>query len=202
MGNPFSLKPGPRRPDAHLEMPMRTPKSLYAPQRTIYQPELLTCPHCGDLLDLCNYLAWDKIVQTLGGVLSVASRPGRCRHDTCEGADLRLVSAEAQGIALPGSTYGCDVVVRIGWWRQQYHATYPEIHADLSPYIDISRSHVRYLHQHVYLPLLACHERQHRDRLAQVAKQYGGLIVALDGLAPQAGEPQIWFIRELSSGLT
>jgi hypothetical protein len=202
MGNPFSLKPGPRRPDAHLEMPMRTPKSLYAQQRTIYQPEFLTCPHCGDLLDLCNYLAWDKIVQTLGGVLSVASRPGRCRHDTCEGADLRLVSAEAQGIALPGSTYGCDVVVRIGWWRQQYHATYPEIHADLSPYIDISQSHVRYLHQHVYLPLLACHERQHRDRLAQVAKQYGGLIVALDGLAPQAGEPQIWFIRELSSGLT
>jgi hypothetical protein len=202
MGNPFFLKLSPRRHDAGLEMPMRTPKSLYAQQRTIYQPELLTCPHCGDLLKLCNYLAWDKIVQTLGGVLSVASRPGHCRHDTCEGTDLRLVSAEAQGIALPGSTYGCDVVVRIGWWRQQYHATYQEIQADLSPYIDISQSHVRYLHQHVYLPLLACHERQHRDRLAQVAKQYGGLIVALDGVAPQAGEPQIWFIRELSSGLT
>ena len=52
------------------------------------------------------------------------------------------------------------------------------------------------------MPLLACHERQHRDRLAQVAKQHGGLLIALDGLAPQAGEPQIWFIRELSSGLT
>jgi len=109
------------------------------------------------------------MVQTLGGVLSVASRPGRCHHDTCEGASLRLVSAEAQGIAFPGSTYGCDVVVRIGWWRQQYPATYQEIQADLSPYIRISTSHVRYLHQHVYLPLLACHERQHRDRLAQVA---------------------------------
>ena len=63
-------------------------------------------------------------------------------------------------------------------------------------------SHVGYLYQQVYLPLLACHERQHRDRLAQIAKQQGGLIVALDGLAPQGGEPQIWFIRELSSGLT
>ena len=146
---------------------MKTPKRLYAQLRTIYQPELLTCPHCGDLLELCNYLAWDKIVQTLRGVRSVASRPAHCRHDTCEGAALRLVSAEAQGIALPGSTYGYDVVVRIGWWRHQYHATYPEIHADLSPAIDISASHVRYLHQHVYLPLLACHERQHRDRLAR-----------------------------------
>jgi hypothetical protein len=61
---------------------------------------------------------------------------------------------------------------------------------------------VRYLYQQVYLPLLACHERQHHDHLAQVATQQGGLIVALDGLAPQGGEPQIWFIRELSSGLT
>ena len=38
--------------------------------------------------------------------------------------------------------------------------------------------------------------------MAQIATQQGGLIVALDGLAPQGGEPQIWFIRELSSGLT
>jgi hypothetical protein len=202
MGNPFPLKLSPRRQDASEEMPMRTPKSLYAQQRTIYQPELLTCLHCGDLLALCNYLAWGKTVQTLDGVLSVASRPGRCRHATCEGSDLRLLSAEAQGIAPPGSTYGYDVVVRIGWWRHHSHATYREIHAELAARVDISESHVRHLHQQVYLPLLACHERQHRDRLAQVAEQHGGLILALDGLAPQAGEPQIWFIRELSSGLT
>jgi len=202
MGQEFLPKLSPCRQDTRQEVAMRTPKSLYAQQRTIYQPELLTCPHCGDLLALCNYLAWDKTVQTLGGVLSVASRPGRCRHATCEGSGLRLLCAEAQGIALPGSTYGYDVLVRIGWWRQQYHATYREIHAELASHVHISESHVRNLHQQVYLPLLACHERQHRDRLAQVAKQYGGLIVALDGLAPQAGEPQIWFIRERLSGLT
>ena len=28
------------------------------------------------------------------------------------------------------------------------------------------------------------------------------MIIALDGLAPQGGEPQIWFIRELTSGFT
>ena len=92
---------------------MITPKRLYAQQRLIYQPELRTCPHCDDRLALCNYLAWDKTVQTLGGVLSVASRPGHCPHATCEGANLRLLSAEAQGIALPGSTYGYDVMVAL-----------------------------------------------------------------------------------------
>ena len=181
---------------------MRTPKQLYAQERIIYQPELLTCPHCGDLLVSCNYLAWDKTVQMLDRVLSVASRPGRCPHVTCVGSRMRLLSAEGQRLALPGSTYGYDVVVRIGWWRQEYRATYREIHAELASQVRISASHVGYLYQQVYLPLLACHERQHRDHLARVAKRQGGLIVALDGLAPQGGEPQIWFIRELSSGLT
>src|SRR5437016_3201022 len=181
---------------------MRTPKRLYAQQRLIYQPELLTCPHCGDLLVMCNYLAWNKTVQTLDRVLSVASRPGRCPHETCAGSRLRLLSAEAQSIALPHSPYGYDVLVRIGWWRYQHHATYREIHAELASHVRISVAHVSYLYQQVYLPLLACHERQHRDRLAQIAQAQGGLIIALDGLAPEGGEPQLWFIRELTSGLT
>ena len=181
---------------------MRTPKPLYAHERMIYHPELLTCPHCGDLLVPCNYLAWDKTVQRLDRVLSVASRPSRCPHATCAGSRLRLLSAEGQRLAPAGSTYGYDVVVHIGWWRQEARATYREIHAALASRVRISESHVGYLYQQVYLPLLACHERQHRDRLAQIAQQQGGLIVALDGLAPQGGEPQIWFIRELSSGLT
>jgi hypothetical protein len=151
---------------------------------------------------MCNYLAWDKTVQMLDRVLSVASRPGRCPHATCAGSRMRLLSAEGPRMAPAGSTYGYDVVVRIGWWRQESRATYGKIHTELASQIRISASHVRYLYQHVYLPLLACHERQHHDRLAQIAKQQGGLIMALDGLAPQGGEPQIWFIRELSSGLT
>jgi len=181
---------------------MRTPKRLYAEERIIYHPELLTCLHCGDLLVMWNYLAWDKTVQTLDRLLSIATRPGRCSHATCPGSRMRLLSAEAQRLAPPGSTYGYDVLVRIGWLRQHQRATYSEMHSDLSARLAISEAHVRYLYQHLYLPLLACHERQQRGRLAQVAKEQGGLIIALDGLAPQGGEPQIWFIRDLSTGLT
>src|SRR5256714_13077726 len=198
----ISLQLSPRGQDASPEAPMRTPKRLYAQQRLIYQPELLTCPHCGDLLVMCNYLGWTKPVQTLDGVLSVASRPGRCPHETWAGSRLRLLSAEAQSIALPHSTYGYDVLVRIGWWRYQHHATYREMHAELASHVRISVAHGSYLYQQVYLPLLACHERQHRDRLAQIAQAQGGLILALDGLAPEGGEPQLWFMRELTSGLT
>src|SRR5215813_3424970 len=202
MGKESPLKLSQRGQDAREEVPMRTPKRLYAEARIIYHPELLTCLHCGDLLVAWNSLAWDKIVQTLDGLLSVATRPGHCPHVTCPGSRMRLLSAAAQRMAPPGSTYGYDGLVRIGWRRQQQRATYSEIHTELSCRFPISESHVRYLYQHIYLPLLACHERQQRGRLAPAAQAQGGLIVALDGLAPQGGEPQIWFIRDLATGLT
>src|SRR5215471_12874589 len=77
MGKESVLKLGQRGPDACQEVPMRTPKPLYAHERIIYHPDLLTCPHCGDLLVTCHYLAWDKTVQMLARIVSVASRPGR-----------------------------------------------------------------------------------------------------------------------------
>src|ERR1700757_2331047 len=93
------LQLGQRGPDARQEVPMRTPKRLYAEERIIYHPELLTCPHCGDLLVLWNSLAWDKIGQTLDRCFSMATRPGHCPHATCPGARLRLCSAEALRLA-------------------------------------------------------------------------------------------------------
>lgn len=181
---------------------MRTPKTLYPTGRKIYKPELSSCPICGQTLVWYNYLAWDKTVQTLNSVLSIASRPGHCPDPACLGSTMRLLSAEGQQIALPGSTYGYDVLVRIGWLRQERQATYSEIEDELSSNVRISESHLRYLYQQVYLPLLACHERQHWSQLEQAAEHYGGLIIALDGLAPEGGEPQLWFIRELLTGLT
>ncbi len=151
---------------------------------------------------MCNYLSWDKTVQTLDSVLSIASRPSFCADPTCAGHHMRLLSAEGQQITPPCFTYGYDVLARIGWLRQERRDTYAEIRADLAHRVQISESHVRYLYQQVYLPLLACHERQYWACLAQTARQDGGLIIALDGLAPEGGEPQLWFIRELLNGLT
>jgi len=181
---------------------MRTPKVLYPDERIIYKPELSACPHCRGPLVMCDYLAWDKTVQTLDAVLSVASRPALCADPLCSGHDVRLLSAEGQQIAPRGSTYGYDVLARIGWLRQERRDAYAEIQAELAAQVQISESHVRYLYQQVYLPLLACHERQYWACLAQAARQHGGVIISLDGLAPEGGEPQLWFIRELLTGLT
>jgi len=39
-------------------------------------------------------------------------------------------------------------------------------------------------------------------RLDEAVAQHGGLILALDGLQPQGGEEQLWFVRQLFTGLT
>jgi Transposase, Mutator family len=181
---------------------MRTLKPLYADHRIIYHPELSNCPSCDGPVVGCNYLKWDKVIQTLDEVLSIASRPGHCPDPECPGHARRLLSAQGQSLAPAHSTYGYDVIARIGWLRQHYFATYEQIHADLSQRVAISASHVRALYQRSYLPLLACHERRQRGRLDTLASEQGGLLISLDGLQPEAGEPQLWFIRELSTGLT
>lgn len=171
---------------------MKPPKRLYPSTRIISHPEVSACPVCGGSLMLANYVLWDKTIQTLDGVRSVASRPASCADPQCAGATMRLRSAAGQQVALPHTTYGYDVVVRIGWQRQTRCATYAEIHADLRPQIQIAESQVRRLYHQAYLPLLACHERQQAVRLTQAAEQHGGLVIALDGLAPEGGEPQLW----------
>ena len=51
------------------------------------------------------------------------------------------------------------------------------MHTELASQVRISASHVGSLYQQVSLPLRACHARQHQEQ--------GGVIIALDGLAPQ-----------------
>jgi hypothetical protein len=42
--------------------------------------------------------------------------------------------------------------------------------------------------------LLACHERQYLEELTAVSEQTG-LILSMDGLAPEGGEPQLWVVQ-------
>jgi hypothetical protein len=65
MGKASVLTLGQRGPDARQEVPMSIPKPLYAHERVMDHPELLTCPHGGDLLVMGNSLGWDKTVPRL-----------------------------------------------------------------------------------------------------------------------------------------
>ena len=181
---------------------MRTKRTLTPQERRIFHPELKKCPHCGAPLELCGYWRWDKTVQTLEGVISAASRPSRCTHPDCPAPENRYVSAAGATLSLPESTYGLDVVVRVGWLRERRHQSMAEIHKDLDEQgIQITERHVSNL-WHNYLALMACAERMDRARLNEAVAPQGGLILAVDGLQPEGGEEQLWFVRDLFTGLT
>ena len=93
------------------------------------------------------------------------------------------------------------MIARIGWERQKGQERFEAIQTHLAPWVTISESHVRNLYHLKYLPLLACHERQHLADLNQLS-QSTGLLLGLDGLMPVGGEPQLWGVRELRTGWT
>jgi len=71
-----------------------------------------------------------------------------------------------------------------------------EIRAELPSHIEVSERHLRNLYRE-YLALLACAERLEVAKLKESANKYGGLILSIDGLEPEGGQPQLWVVREL-----
>jgi hypothetical protein len=110
------------------------------------------------------YTSGSKTVQTMNGVVMIAQRPKRCSNPECAARQVTRYSAQWRQIAPVSSTYGYDVIAQIGWQRQTGHQVFGEIHTELGKRLQISETQVRVLYYQRYLPLLACHERQQRDR--------------------------------------
>jgi hypothetical protein len=180
---------------------MRAPKALYRTAPIIFTCELMDCPYCEGSLRALDYINGRKTIQTMQEVLSVAYRPKACVEKGCRAAARPLPSAGWQQLAPKYGTYGYDVIAQIGWERQIGRAPFELIHARLRQRVQLGESTVRYLYHQKYLPLLACHERQHLPALRELA-QTSGLLLSLDGLMPEGGEPQLWVIRELQTGWT
>ena len=183
------------------EHAMRTRRILYPQTSEMYICELDQCPLCGEQLELSRYSSGHKIVQNLSSTVEVAYWPKQCDSPGCTNYGEKWRSSEWQQIAPMYCTYGFDVITTIGWQRQASRCTFEEIHSDLAGRITISEAQVRHLYHERYLPLLASQERTRWKELEQVSREFG-LILSLDGLAPEGGEPQLWVVRELQTGLT
>jgi len=178
---------------------MAIPEVVYPQEEQLYICELDNCPHCDERLELRSFLQSKKTVQTLPERLYLAHQAKQCQSPTCPGAGVVWPSSRWQQIAPHGISYGYDVVAQIGWWRQREKAQFAQIHQRLPGQVQMSESNVRRLYYTLYLPLIACQERRSYAKLEAVAQQ-GGLVLQTDGLAPEGGEAQLWFVRELQTG--
>ena len=173
--------------------------NLNLPKR-YYRPTITTCPQCGAPLRRHCRL-WTKYLVTLNGRRHVSSLGYSCSRVRCRHASLIHRSLEAEQLSPKGSSFGFDVIVQIGWWRFWEHRTLDEIAARLkAKQLPVSRRHILNLIGD-FLALL---------RAAQPAKiathraylQRHGMVISLDGMAPEQGNEMLFVAREANLDLT
>ena len=120
-----------------------------APLRRFYRTELKVCPTCQTRLRRYATLS-QRTVITLDGPVRLTHRGYRCPNAACETRLRSYRSAAADALALPGFTFGLDIVILVGHLRLAQHQTLDEVHHTLSqrlaPFgVTISRREVLYL---------------------------------------------------------
>ena len=172
--------------------------------RRWYRPVEHECPQCHRTLRQAMTLTRRTVI-TLQEVIQLIHAGYRCPDAQCAGQRRTYRSPEADALALPGFTYGLDIVLLVGRLHLGQHQTVDEIHQTLlerlAPLgVTISRREILYLFE-AYCTLLRASSEAKDDRqwLAQVEKN-GGIIVSVDGIQPDKGNETIYLVRDALTG--
>jgi hypothetical protein len=172
--------------------------------RRWYRPVEHTCAQCGRTLRQVKTLS-KRTVVTLAEVIKVTHVGYRCPDGQCPGYQRTYRSLAADALALPGFTYGLDIVLLVGRLHLGKHQTVDEVHEELlerlAPLgVKISRREILYLFE-AYCTLLRASSEAKDDVewLAQVEKN-GGIIVSVDGIQPEKGNETVYLVRDALTG--
>src|SRR2546423_7305606 len=109
---------------------MRTAKQYTEVTRSNLRPEVEYCPFCKLRLRRTCTLG-ERTIVTCTNVLYLIHRGYRCPDETCSGHPIVYRSAAADALALPGFTFGLDVLILVGTLRLEKHYTLDELHRAL-----------------------------------------------------------------------
>jgi hypothetical protein len=183
---------------------MRTAKIYPTVTKQIYHAEMTMCPTCGSRLRRALTVS-QRTVVTLDGVRQIVHCGYRCPQTDCPTASRAYRSTVADGLALPGFTFGLDVVLLVGHLRLSDHQTVDEIHgavqARLTPLgVTISRREILYLFD-AYCTLLRTSQTIADDHAWQAhLRTTGGVIISIDGIQPDKGSETIYLVRDVVTG--
>ena len=183
---------------------MKRSRSYQEVIRRWYRPVEHKCAECGRTLREVKTLS-KRIVVTLEGVIKVTHAGYRCPEGECPGHQRTYRSVEADALALPGFTYGLDIVLLVGRLHLGKHQTVDEVHEELlerlAPLgVRSSRREILYLFE-AYCTLLRASSEVKDDVewLGQVKKN-GGIIVSVDGIQPEKGNETVYVVRDALTG--
>jgi hypothetical protein len=183
---------------------MRRPK-VYPPlPKRICRSEFTTCLTCGTRLRRYATLSERPLI-TLEGPLHLTHCGYRCPDPACPTASRSYRSAAADALALPGFTFGLDIVVLVGHLRLAQHHTPDQAHqvlqARLAPFAQtISRREISYLFDTYCTLVRATHEVAADTTWQDQVRANGGLIIAIDGIQPDKGNETVYLVRDVLTG--
>src|SRR6266705_7176721 len=172
--------------------------------RRWYRPVEHECPECHRTLRQAMTLTRRTVI-TLQEVIRLIHAGYRCPDPQCPGHQRTYRSPAADALALPGFTYGLDIVLLVGRLHLGKHQTVDEIHQELlerlAPLgVRISRREILYLFE-AYCTLLreSLEVKEDQEWLGQVKKN-GGILVSVDGIQPDKGNETIYRVRDALTG--
>jgi hypothetical protein len=186
---------------------VRKSKEYQQKEKKRFRPEETHCPACQTQLKRYATLS-ERTIITLKGPIQMTHLGYRCPNAECAERARVYRSAVADAQALPGFTFGLDIVALVGHLKLSEHQTVDEVHQHVNEFlkdyqISMSRRNVMYLFE-AYCALLKAaaqnkDDPSFQDWLKQM-KEKGGCIISIDGIQPDKGNETIYLVREVSSG--
>jgi hypothetical protein len=183
---------------------MKTVRSYPTLTRRFYRPQQYVCPECQRHLQRAVTLS-ERTVITFTEVIKLIHAGYRCPNQECPAHGRTYRSAAADALALPGFTFGIDIVLWVGYLHLSLHRTVDEVHRDLlerlAPLgVSICRREVLYLFD-AYCSLLRAASDVKEDRQwVEQAKKNGGIILSIDGIQPDKGNETVYIVRDALTG--
>lgn len=183
---------------------MKTARKFSLVTKRFYRPEQYVCPECQSHLRRAVTLS-ERTVITLQGAIKVIHAGYRCPNPACVARTRTYRSTQADSLALPGFTFGLDVVLLIGQMRLRQHQTVDETHQSLLGRLTplgmrISRREILYLFDAYCTLLRAGTEAQKDKQWLEQVKTNEGIIVSMDGIQPDRGNETIYLVRDALTG--
>jgi len=171
--------------------------SAREPVRMTYTASQEVCPSDDAKLWVVQHRA--RTVHRLDESIEATFRDKACPRDGCAASGLRFRPAEESMLALPGSSFGLDVVTAIGAMRFRDDASFPRIHERLAGRgVPISPMSVQNQFRN-YLALCSCQAGVTDAKLVKILKKQGVIVPVIDGVQFGEGDPVLYLIIDAIS---
>lgn len=183
---------------------MRRKRAFEQTTKRIYHPEVSHCVDCGTRLRRTSTIT-ERTVITLKEVLRVVHCGYRCPNEECPGPKRQYRSRAADALALPGFTFGLDIVLLVGQLRLREHQTVDEIHRTLTERLagigqTLSRREMLFLFEASTALLRAGTEVSQDEVWKEEVRERKGLLLSIDGIQPDNGNETVYLVRDVFTG--